>query len=55
PLDDAALNERLLRLRTQTGQRILSKHSALRPTIKALRAGETVGILMDQNTVRREA
>ena len=55
PLDDAALNERLLRLRTLTGQRILSKHNALRPTIKALRNGETVGILMDQNTVRREA
>ena len=55
PLDDADLDARLTALRTATGQRILSKHRALRPTLRALRRGQAVGILGDQNTVRREA
>jgi len=54
-LDDDALDARLTALRTRTGQRVLHKQNALRPTLRALRAGNAVALLTDQNTLRREA
>lgn len=54
-LDDPALDARLVDLRTRTGQQILPKQKALRPTMRALRAGNAVALLTDQNTLRREA
>lgn len=54
-LDDPALDARLIDLRTRTGQRIFAKRNALRPTLRALRAGDAVALLSDQNTLRREA
>lgn len=54
-LDDTALNARLVELRTGTGQIVVPKQHALRPTLRALRAGHAVALLTDQNTLRREA
>ncbi len=54
-LEDPALDARLVDLRTRTGQQILPKQNALRPTLRALRAGKAVALLTDQNTLRREA
>jgi KDO2-lipid IV(A) lauroyltransferase len=54
-LDDPALDARLIALRTRTGQRVIPKQNALRPTIRALRDGHAVALLTDQNTLRREA
>jgi len=54
-LDDPALDARLVDLRTRTGQQVLPKQNALRPTMRALRAGKAVALLTDQNTLRREA
>ncbi len=54
-LDDPALDARLTDLRTRTGQKVMPKQNALRPTMRALRAGNAVALLTDQNTLRREA
>jgi len=54
-LDDPALDARLVDLRTRTGQKVLPKQNALRPTMRALKAGNAVALLTDQNTLRREA
>ncbi|NKB90138.1 MAG: lipid A biosynthesis acyltransferase [Acidobacteria bacterium] len=54
-LDDPGLDAQLIDLRTRTGQRVIPKAGALRPTMRALRDGEAVALLTDQNTLRREA
>lgn len=55
PLDDPALDARLRDLRCATGQRILPKQDAVRGALRALREGSAVAVLMDQNTLKREA
>lgn len=50
PLANEPLDRLFTDLRTATGQRILSKHGALRGLLTALRNGERVGLVLDQNT-----
>jgi KDO2-lipid IV(A) lauroyltransferase len=54
PLDAPWLDAITARLRRRTGVEIIDKRGALRPVLQALRRGHMVGILMDQNTSRRE-
>lgn len=55
PLDDPDLDRFLTELRTRTGGRIISKDRAVRGCLAALRGGEAVAILTDQNTLRSHA
>ena len=41
-------------MRRKTGVELIDKRGALRPVLRALRRGSLVGILLDQNTARRE-
>ncbi len=50
PLDNPGLDRLFLELRNRTGQRIVSKHGALRQLLKALRGHGKVALLLDQNT-----
>ena len=54
-IDDPEVEEVLHRLRTRTGARVIHKDSAVRAALRALRAGEVVGVLIDQNTVPSQA
>jgi len=54
PLDNRALEAYLLRMRELPGNRVISKRSAARQTLQALKSGGDVGILMDQNTTLQE-
>lgn len=54
PLDNLALEAYLLRMRELPGNRVISKKSAARQTLQALKSGGDVGILMDQNTTLQE-
>jgi KDO2-lipid IV(A) lauroyltransferase len=49
PLDNAALDERLVALRAMSGNRVISKHRALQDILGYLRQNRMVAILMDQN------
>jgi KDO2-lipid IV(A) lauroyltransferase len=49
PLDNPHLDRLVSRYRTLSGNRTLPKQDFARAMLAALRAGETVGILMDQN------
>ncbi len=49
PLDNPCLDRLVTRYRTLSGNRIIPKQDFARGMLAALRAGETVGILMDQN------
>jgi KDO2-lipid IV(A) lauroyltransferase len=49
PLDNPYLDRMVARYRTLSGNRTIPKHDFARSMLAALRAGETVGILMDQN------
>jgi KDO2-lipid IV(A) lauroyltransferase len=49
PLDNACLDRLVTRYRTLSGNRTIPKQDFARAMLEALRAGETVGILMDQN------
>jgi KDO2-lipid IV(A) lauroyltransferase len=53
-LDSPALEELASRLRTKSGVELIEKRQALRPVLTALRRGQFVGILLDQNASRRE-
>lgn len=55
PLDSAIMNAAAGRLRRKTGVELIEKRDALRPVLRALRDGRVVGILLDQNTARRES
>ncbi|MBI3637504.1 MAG: lysophospholipid acyltransferase family protein, partial [Candidatus Rokubacteria bacterium] len=55
PLDSGLMNAVAERLRRKTGVEIIDKRDALRPVLGALRRGRLVGILLDQNTARRES
>jgi KDO2-lipid IV(A) lauroyltransferase len=53
-LDSAALGAWADRLRRAAGVEVVDKRQALRPVLAALRRGRLVGVLLDQNTARRE-
>ena len=55
PLDNPLLERELSRRRTRFGNRPIAKQDAARDILKALRRGETVAILVDQNVLAREA
>lgn len=48
PLDNPLLDRHLTSSRERFGNRQIPKHGAVRPALKALHAGERVGILVDQ-------
>jgi Kdo2-lipid IVA lauroyltransferase/acyltransferase len=54
PLDNAALERYLLKVRQSKGNRVLNKKNSSRSILKELHAGNTIGILMDQNTSLQE-
>lgn len=54
PLDNSRLDEFVERRRTLGGNRIISKHEAAREILRALKSGDAVGILIDQNTAIEE-
>jgi KDO2-lipid IV(A) lauroyltransferase len=55
PLDNPLLERELARRRMRLGNRLISKREAARDILRALRRGETVAILIDQNVLAREA
>lgn len=55
PLDNPYLEAELARRRTRCGNRLISKRDAARDILRAIRNGETLAILVDQNVLPREA
>ncbi len=51
PLDNPYLDRLVMQYRTMSGNRIIAKQDFARSMLGALHAGETVGILMDQNMI----
>lgn len=49
PPGDPHLARRLETTRSLTGNRTISKYSALRPMLRSLREGRTIGLVIDQN------
>ena len=49
PVDNPLLEDVLFRLRTRWGNQVIKKGGALREVLKLLKAGGTVGFLLDQN------
>jgi Kdo2-lipid IVA lauroyltransferase/acyltransferase len=54
PLDNPLIDAVIETRRQQSGNRLIFKKDAVRTVIKALRANEAVGILIDQNTTPAE-
>ncbi|GBC81141.1 Lipid A biosynthesis lauroyltransferase [bacterium HR10] len=54
PLDNPRLDRLIEAYRTLSGNRLISKRDAARHILRALRAGETIGVLMDVNTQPHE-
>ena len=54
PLDSPVLDRLVARFRESGGVLVIPKRRALRRVLEALRRGSMVGILLDQNTSRRE-
>ncbi len=54
PLDNPRLNAWVERRRGLSGNHIISKREAARAILKALHAGDAVGILIDQNVIPSE-
>ena len=50
PLDNPIIDDFVERMRTLSGNRLIHKKDGARSVLKALRANEAVGILIDQNT-----
>ncbi len=50
PLDNPRIDALVERYRALSGNQIIEKKDAARGILKALKAGEAVGILIDQNT-----
>jgi len=50
PLDNAFLEQFLLRIRESTGNRVIYKKDSARHILRSLKSGGSIGILMDQNT-----
>jgi KDO2-lipid IV(A) lauroyltransferase len=55
PLDNPLLEEELEYRRTRFGNRVIRKKDAAREILRAIRANETVAILVDQNVLAEEA
>ena len=55
PLDNALLEQELARRRTRFGNRLIAKRDAAREILRAMRANQTVAILVDQNVIAEEA
>jgi KDO2-lipid IV(A) lauroyltransferase len=55
PLDNPLLERELARRRTRFGNRPIAKRDAARDLLRAMRAGRTVAVLVDQNVLAREA
>lgn len=54
PLDNARLERYLLKIRQSTGNKVISKKNGARQILESLKARQSVGILMDQNTSLNE-
>lgn len=54
PLDNAALDAYLTRIREASGNRVIRKKNSARQILQRLKEGGYVGILLDQNTVTQE-
>ena len=54
PLDNPRLDELVERRRALSGNHIIGKRDSAREILRALKAGEAVGILIDQNTLVEE-
>jgi Kdo2-lipid IVA lauroyltransferase/acyltransferase len=54
PLDNARVDELVERYRALSGNRVIAKKDAAREILRALKAGEAVGVLIDQNTTLDE-
>lgn len=54
PLKNPAVDAILQKARQVTGQQIVAREGALKKLVKFLRAGGTVGLLLDQNTAPEE-
>ena len=54
PLDFKPLDVFMTQVRTRGGNKVLPKDGSMRPVMKALKAGASVGVLLDQNTSHRE-
>jgi Kdo2-lipid IVA lauroyltransferase/acyltransferase len=50
PLDNPKIDEMVERYRALSGNQIIQKRDAARDILRALKSGEAVGILIDQNT-----
>jgi KDO2-lipid IV(A) lauroyltransferase len=55
PLDNRFLEEELKKIRTRLGAKVIYKHQAARPLLRALKANEMAAILIDQNVIRSQA
>jgi KDO2-lipid IV(A) lauroyltransferase len=55
PLDNPLIDQDFLKARSRRGGTIVNKFGAGRPILRALSRNEAVGILIDQNVLRREA
>jgi KDO2-lipid IV(A) lauroyltransferase len=54
PLDNPLVESLITGMRTLSGNHAIDRKGAAREVLKALRNNETVGILIDQNTIRSE-
>jgi KDO2-lipid IV(A) lauroyltransferase len=55
PLDNALLEQDLVRFRNSLGAHVISKFQAARPVLQSLRRNEIVAILIDQNVLLSQA
>jgi KDO2-lipid IV(A) lauroyltransferase len=54
PLDNPALDRRLVALRTSTGNKVIYKQKALAQVMRTIRDGGIVAVLIDQNVQERD-
>ncbi len=54
PLDNPALERYLLKIRQSKGNQVINKKNSARQILQNLQRGNTVGVLMDQNTSPQE-
>lgn len=54
PLDNPFLDRWVTRLRTQSGNQVITKQGSMRRILKTLQAGGDVGFLLDQNSQEKE-
>ena len=54
PLDNPALDRRLVALRTSTGNKVIYKQRALSQAIRAIREGGILAVLIDQNVQEKD-